>query len=131
MARGGLKTVSPSIDLPVSAPGPCLARKGNPMRAFAVLLAAGCLVGSFTPRTALADPDEKAIQRAMAQQRKAAEAEMRRQAEYEKKVMEQQQRAMQEQMKAERKSMEMQQKAIQNQQKAMQNQQKAAQNQKN
>jgi len=101
------------------------------MRAFAVLLAAGCLVGSFTPRTALADPDEKAIQRAMAQQRKAAEAEMRRQAEYEKKVMEQQQRAMQEQMKAERKSMEMQQKAIQNQQKAMQNQQKAAQNQKN
>jgi hypothetical protein len=91
------------------------------MRAIAVLLAASL----FAPCPALAAPDEKAALRAMEQQRKAAEAEMRRQAEYEKKVMDQQNRAMQEQAKAEKKMMEMQQKALQNQQKTLQNHQKA------
>ena len=97
------------------------------MKRLAVLLAACCFAGSNFPPSALAD--EKAIQRAMEQQRKAAEAEMRKQAEYEKKVMEQQRKAMQEEIKAQHKFAEMQQKAMQNQQKAMQNQQKAAQNQ--
>jgi hypothetical protein len=65
----------------------------------------------------------------MEQQRKAVEAEMRRQAEYEKKMMENQRRAMQEQAKAEQRQMEMQQKAMREQQKAMQSQQKAMQHQ--
>jgi exonuclease VII large subunit len=98
------------------------------MRAIAVLLAAYCLLGLMIPPPALAEPDEKAVQRALEQQRKAAEAEMRKQAEYEKKVMEQQQRMMQEQIKAEQKFMETQQKAMHEQQKALQNQQKAVQN---
>ena len=99
------------------------------MRASAVLLAAFVMLGSTFTRPALPAPDEKAIQRAMEQQRKAAEAEMRKQAEYEKKVMQQQQRAMQEQIKAQQKFAEMQQKAMHEQQKAPQNQQKAAQHQ--
>jgi hypothetical protein len=99
------------------------------MRVSAVLLAAFLLFGSPSTRPAFPAPDEKAVQRAMEQQRKAAEAEMRRQAEYEKKVMLQQQRAMQEQMKAQQKYVEMQQKAMHEQQKAIQNQQKATQNQ--
>jgi hypothetical protein len=99
------------------------------MRQSAVLIAAFVLVGSPLTRPALPSSDEKAVQRAMEQQRKAAEAEMRRQAEYEKKVMEQQHRAMQEQIKAQQKFAEMQQKAMHEQQKAMQNQQKATQNQ--
>jgi hypothetical protein len=99
------------------------------MRAIAVWLAACYLAVSFVPRSSLAAPDEKAVLRAMEQQRKAAEAEMRRQAEYEKKVMEQQNRAMQEQAKAEQRMMREQQKAMQNQQKTLQNQQKVAQHQ--
>ena len=99
------------------------------MRASAVLFAAFVLVGSPWARPASSAPDEKAVQRAMEHQRKAAEAEMRKQAEYEKKVMEQQHRAMQEQIKAEHKFAEMRQKAMHEQQKALQNQQKAAQHQ--
>jgi hypothetical protein len=64
----------------------------------------------------------------MEQQRKAAEAEMRRQADYERKMVEQQNRAMQEQVKAQQKAMQEQQRLMQNQQKAAQNQQKTAQN---
>jgi hypothetical protein len=93
----------------------------------AVLLAVFGLIGSAYPCLALALPDEKAAQRAMEQERKAAEAQMRRQAEAERKMVEQQNRAMQEQIKAEQRAMQEQQKAMQNQQKAMQNQQKAIQ----
>ncbi len=93
------------------------------MRTFAILLAASTLAWT-SPRPALAD--EKAIQRAMEQQRKAVEAEMRKQAEFEKKMMENQRRAMQEQAKAEKHYLEMQQKAMHERQKLLQNQQKAA-----
>jgi exonuclease VII large subunit len=99
------------------------------MRATAVLLAACGFALSLLPGTAHAVLDEKAVARAMEQQRKAAESEMRRQAEYEKKAVEQQQRAMQEQMKAQQKFVEQQQKVLHEQQKALQNPQKTTQNQ--
>ena len=94
------------------------------MRAVAVLLAACWLASSGLPRAALAF-DEKAVLRAMEHERKAAEAEMRRQTEAEKKAIEQQQKAFRDQMKAEQKFAEQQQKALHEQQKLMQNQQKS------
>ena len=97
------------------------------MKSVALLLVAWFLAGPSATRPAFAD--ERAVQRAMENQRKAVEAEMRRQAEYEKKMMENQRRAMQEQAKAEHKYMEMQQKAMHEQQKMLQNQQKAMQHQ--
>jgi hypothetical protein len=93
-----------------------------------ILLVAWFLAGPLATLPAVAGPDEKAMLRAMEQQRKAAEAEMRRQAEYENKAMQQQQRMMQEQMRAQQRVAEQQQKAMQDQQRALQNQQKALQN---
>jgi exonuclease VII large subunit len=98
-------------------------------KSVAILLVAWFVTGPLAAPPALAGRDEKALQRAMEQQRKAAESEMRRQADSEKKMVEQQNRAMQAQMNAERKMVEMQQKAIHDQQKAIQNQQKANQTQ--
>jgi len=100
------------------------------MKSVAIIILAACfMVVPMMTLPVLAGPDEKAVHRAMEQQRKAAEAEMRRQAEYENKVMQQQHKLMQEQMKAQQRFAEQQQKAMLNQQKAMQNQQKALQNQ--
>jgi hypothetical protein len=98
------------------------------MKSVAILLVAWFMTGPVATLPALAGSDEKAAQRAMEQQRKAAEAEIRRQAEAEKKMVEQQNRAMQEQIRAQQKYAEMQQKALHEQQKTVQNQQKAAQN---
>jgi hypothetical protein len=97
------------------------------MKSVAILLVAWFVTGPLAVLPAFAGADEKAAQRAMEHQRKAAEAEMRRQAESEKKMVEQQQRAIREQMNAEKKMVEQQQKAIREQQQALQNHQKAMQ----
>ncbi len=90
------------------------------MKFVAISLVAWFVTGPLVMVPALAGPDEKAVQRALEHQRKAAEAEMKRQAEAEKKMVEQQNRMMQEQMRAQKKYAEMEQKALQNQQKAAQ-----------
>jgi hypothetical protein len=89
------------------------------MKLIAVLLASSCLVWSVSPlRAAPPAPDQKAAQRALEQERKAMEAEIKRQQQLEKTMMEQQKKAMQAEIKAEQKFMEQQQKAYQQQQKA-------------
>jgi hypothetical protein len=101
------------------------------MKSVAIVLAAWFVTGPLAMLPALAGFDDKAAHHAAEQQRKAAEAEMRRQADYEKKLVEQQNRAMQEQMKAQQKFVENQQRLAHEQQKAIQNQQKTSQNAQN